>query len=89
MTEYMKMIEMYQKAFSEIIDFKNQYMQQIVQMREGFSKEREILQAYEQMKEQQRNEIARLNAVHERLNSMAFNASDRFIRQSSLKRGEG
>jgi len=30
MTEYMKMIEMYQKAFSEIIDFKNQYMQQIV-----------------------------------------------------------
>jgi hypothetical protein len=37
------MINMYQKAFTEIIDFKNQYMEQVMQMRENFTKEREIL----------------------------------------------
>jgi hypothetical protein len=59
----MKMINMYQKAFTEIIDFKNQYMEQVMQMRENFTKEREILQAYEEMRNQQKNEVQSLMAV--------------------------
>ena len=51
------MINMYQKAFSEIIEFKNQYMDQVMEMRENFVKEREILQSYEEMRNQQKNEI--------------------------------
>ena len=51
-SEYLKMINMYQKAFQEIIEFKNQYMDQVMQMRENFVKEREILQAYETMRNQ-------------------------------------
>ena len=74
----MKMIEMYQKAFSEIISFKNQYMNQIMEMREGFTKERELIQAYELMNMQQKNEIMRLTAVSNHLQTMAFNASDTF-----------
>ncbi len=46
----MKMIAMYQKAFQEIIEFKNQYMDQVMQMRENFVKEREIMNAYETMR---------------------------------------
>lgn len=44
------MINMYQKAFQEVIEFKNQYMEQVIQMRDNFAKEREILHAYEMMK---------------------------------------
>ena len=57
------MINMYQKAFSEIIDFKNQYMEQVMHMRENFTKEREILQTYEEMRNQQKNEVQSLMAV--------------------------
>jgi hypothetical protein len=43
----MKMIGMYQRAFQEIIDFKNDYMNQILRMRDDFTKERELLKVYE------------------------------------------
>ena len=45
------------KNDESIIDFKNQYMEQVMHMRENFLKEREILQAYEDMRNQQKNEV--------------------------------
>lgn len=48
--EYGKMISMYQRAFQEIIDFKNQYMEEVMKMRERVIKEREEILEYEKVK---------------------------------------
>jgi hypothetical protein len=48
--DYGKMISMYQRAFSEIIDFKNQYMEEVMRMRERVIKEREEILEYERVK---------------------------------------
>jgi superfamily I DNA and/or RNA helicase len=48
--EYGRMITMYQKAFQEIIDFKNQYMEEVMKMRERVIKEREEILEYEKVK---------------------------------------
>jgi biopolymer transport protein ExbB/TolQ len=66
-----------------VIDFKSQYMRQIMEIRENFAKEREILQAYEQMKQQQNQEIARLTAVSQHLQHMATTASHSYRQHSS------
>ncbi len=44
-------------------------------MRENFVKEREILQAYEDMRNQQKTEIQSLMAVSKHLGTMAFSAT--------------
>jgi len=58
-----------------------------MQMRENFVKEMEIMNAYETMRNQQKNEVQSLMAVSKHLGSMAFNASDSFRRDkgSTLK----
>jgi superfamily I DNA and/or RNA helicase len=48
--EYQKMISMYQNAFQEIIEFKNQYMEEVMRMRERVIKEREEILEYEKVK---------------------------------------
>jgi hypothetical protein len=48
--EYQKMISMYQHAFQEIIEFKNQYMEEVMRMRERVIKEREEILEYEKVK---------------------------------------
>ena len=46
------MISMYQRAFQEVIEFKNQYMEEVMKMRERVIREREEILEYERMKHQ-------------------------------------
>lgn len=69
------MINMYQKAFHEIIDFKNQYMEEVMRMRERVIKEREEILEYEKVKHQQTLEIQNLKAVYNRLGDMLHEGS--------------
>jgi hypothetical protein len=55
--DYGKMIQMYQHAFQEVIDFKNQYMEEVMKMRERVIREREEILEYERMKHQQSMEL--------------------------------
>lgn len=54
-----------------------------MQMREDFVKEREIMNVYDSMRNQQKNEVQSLMAVSKHLGSMAFNASDSFRREKA------
>jgi hypothetical protein len=68
--DYSQAILMYQKGFQEIIDFKNQYMEEVMKMRERVIKEREEILEYEKVKHQQTLEIQNLKAVYDRLGDM-------------------
>ena len=46
-----KMIGMYQQALEQILQYRNQYFEQAMQMRENILKEREQLLEHEKMKQ--------------------------------------
>jgi len=50
--DYANFLGVYQKAFQEIIEFKNQYVEEIMRMRERMVQEREEILEYERMKQQ-------------------------------------
>eukprot|EP00347_Sterkiella_histriomuscorum_P023688 403333731 len=68
--EQSKVIQMYQTALQQILDIKNQFYDQAVQMNDKLIKEREQLLEYEKMKQQQNQEIQSLQAVYHQLGSL-------------------
>ena len=51
------MIGLYQQALEQILQYRNQYFEQAMEMRENILKEREQLLEYEKMKQQQVTEM--------------------------------
>ena len=71
------MILMYQQALEQILQFRNQYFDQAMQMRENIIKEREQLMEYEKMKQQQNGEIQQLQAVYNQLGVLLTQSNQR------------
>ncbi|CDW85942.1 UNKNOWN [Stylonychia lemnae] len=68
--EQSKLIHMYQSALEQILQIKNQFYDQALQMNDKLIKEREQLIEYEKLKQQQNQEIQSLQAVYSQLGQM-------------------
>ena len=65
-----KMIAMYQQALEQILQYRHQYFEQAMSMRENILKEREQLFEHERLKQQQLAEMKQIQAVQSQLGNM-------------------
>ena len=80
-----KMIALYQQALEQILQYRNQYFEQAMAMRENILKEREQLLEHEKMKQQQVAEMTQLKAVQNQLGTLMDKAHEQPVLNAQVQ----